>query len=398
MSPLALKAATIVAEDRDHAGAWLVIRDGVIQGIERAAPPGAEAIDLGPVTIAPGMIDIHIHGREGHDVMDAEPASLRAISASLARHGITGFLATTVTAAWDRTLEALAVAGTCDDASMPGARLHGIYSEGLFFCCTHKGAHNEAYFLPPTADRIDAMIEAANGRLKVVALAPELDGAMDALRHAVGRGLKVVLGHTDATYDQTRAALAAGASGGVHLFNGMRGIHHREPGCAGALLLEPATVEVIADGVHLHPAILSLIARLKSPEEILLISDCMCAGGMADGAYRLGEMDVVVADGVARTQAGGLAGSTLTLDRAVVRLAETGEVPFRDAVHMASLYPARFAGVDARFGSIAPGKAADLVIFGPDDAVLATLVAGVPVHIASNWAKGAALNTKEERA
>lgn len=398
MKELALRAKTIVGEDRDHADAWLVVRDETIVGIAPAAPAGARAIDLGDVTIAPGMIDIHIHGRDGRDVMDADPQSLHAISTSLARHGVTGFLATTVTAAWERTLEAIAVAGASCDADMPGARLLGVYSEGLFFCCTHKGAHNEAFFLPPTAARIDAMIDAAKGHLKVVALAPEIDGGMDALRHAVSRGVRVVLGHTDATYDQTRAALSAGASGGVHLFNGMRGIHHREPGCAGALLLEDATVEVIADGIHLHPAILSLIARLKSPDDILLISDCMCAGGMPDGRFQLGEMEVIVADGVARTEAGGLAGSTLTLEHAVARLAATGDVPFRDAVHMASLSPARFAGVDDRLGSIAPGKTADLAIFGSSGAIVATLIGGRPVHIDPRWTPSATIAESQERA
>lgn len=388
MTDIALRANTIIGESADHHDSWLVIRDGKIAGIEPMPPGGVPSLDLGPVTIAPGLIDIHIHGRDGRDVMDADPEALDIISRSLARHGITGFLATTVTAAWDRTLHALAVVAESCGTAMSGARLHGIYSEGLFFNCIHKGAHNEAFFLPPTVERLDAMIEAANGQLKVVALAPEIEGAPDVLRHAVKRGVKVVLGHTDATYDQTREALSDGASGGVHLFNGMRGIHHREPGCAGALLLGRCTVEVIADGVHLHPAILSLIGRLKSVEDILLISDCMCAGGMPDGDYLLGEAEVTVIDGVARTASGSLAGSTLTLDRAVARLAGLGEISFRDAVHMASLYPARFAGIDSQYGSIAPGKIADLVIFDADGGAAATLVGGKLVHRHAAWSSG----------
>lgn len=388
MTAYALRAELIVAEDRDHASSWLVLRDGTIAEISSEAPIGLPQLDLGDVRIIPGLIDIHIHGREGCDVMDANLKSLETISTSLAKHGVTGFLATTVTSSWNRTLDALAVAGRAADAEMPGARILGAYSEGLFFSCIHKGAHNEAFFLPPTAERLDAMITAAGGNLRVVALAPEIDGAMEVIAHAVSKGVRVVLGHTDATYEQTCAALALGASGGVHLFNGMRGLHHREPGCAGALLLERCTVEVIADGVHLHPAILKLIARLKPADDILLISDCMCAGGLEDGQYRLGENDVTVTDGVVRTGSGSLAGSTLTLDRAVMRLASTGEVSFRDAVHMASLYPARFAGVDDRVGSLTPGKRADLTVLDANGDVIATMVGGRVVHRSKDWSAG----------
>ncbi len=383
----ALRAHTLVAHDRDHADAALTIRDGLIAALGDDRP----ALDLGDAIIVPGLIDIHIHGREGHDVMDADPASLRGISASLARHGVTGFLATTATAAWDRTLDALRTVGELAGETMPGARLLGAYSEGIFFSEVHKGAHNEAFFLAPTAQRIAQMQAAARGSLRVVALAPECDGALDAIRHGVGHGIRIVLGHTDATYDQTLAALAAGASGGVHVFNGMRGIHHRDPGCAGAVLLHPATVEVIADGVHLHPAILSMITRLKSPEEIMLISDCMCAGGLHDGCYRLGEMDVQVADGVARTASGSLAGSTLTLENAAARMARDGGIAFRDAVHMAALSPARFLGIDNITGSIAPGKRADIAIMDRHHRVRATIVGGAPAWIDPAWEHAAPL-------
>lgn len=385
MTYLALGAAKILGDGHEHDNAWLVAHDGVIEGIASEPPAGATRIDLGAVTIAPGLIDVHIHGRESHDVMDATPQALHAISRSLAAHGVTGFLATTVTSSWERTLEALRVAGELTGSAMPGARLLGAYSEGLFFSCLHKGAHNEAFFLLPTPERIDAMQAVARGALRVVALAPEIEGAMATLVHAVGSGIRVVLGHTDATYDQTCAAIAAGAAGGVHLFNGMRGLHHREPGCAGALLLEKCSVEVIADGVHLHPAILQLIARLKPAEDIVLISDCMCAGGLPDGDYRLGETDVTMTDGVVRTANGGLAGSTLTIDRAVARLASTGEVSFAEAVRMASLYPARFAGVADTLGSLAAGKRADLAVFDESGAVVATLIDGKPVHLADHW-------------
>lgn len=388
MSAFALRATTVVAEHEDISGGVLTVRDGQIAGLE---PGDVPVVDLGDATIIPGLIDIHIHGRERRDVMDADPESLRVISASLARHGVTGFLGTTVTAGWDRSLAALATIGELAGAPMPGARLLGGYSEGLFFSTRHKGAHNADFFLEPTVERIAAMHEAARGSLKVLALAPEREGAMDAIRFAVANGIRVVIGHTDATYDQTIEALAAGASGGVHVFNGMRGIHHRDPGCAGAVLLQPATVEVIADGVHLHPAILTMIARLKSREDIILISDCMCAGGLEDGCYRLGEMDVNVTEGVVRTESGSLAGSTLTLERAVSRMSREGGIPLRDAVHCGSLSPARFLGLDSTLGSIAVGKQADLAILDGAHRIRATIVGGRLVWCDPEWERAAAL-------
>ncbi|WP_294328983.1 N-acetylglucosamine-6-phosphate deacetylase [uncultured Sphingomonas sp.] len=390
MSPaLALRADRIVTEAGIAHGSWLVLSDGRIERVSRTQPIGtAISLDLGDVTLIPGLIDIHIHGREGADVMDADPVSLRTIARSLARHGVTGFLATTVTADWNRTLAALGVVADMMHEVPSGARLLGAYSEGLFFSCTHRGAHNPDWFLKPDRDRIDALIAASRGALKVLALAPEIDGAMDSLRHAVARGLRVALGHTDASYDQTRAALAAGASSGVHLFNGMRGLHHREPGCAGALLMEDCFVEVIADGAHLHPAILQLIARLKSADQVMLISDCMCAGGMPNGTYRLGEMDVAVRDGVARTAAGGLAGSTLTIDRALARIIDATGIALEEAVHMASLTPARFLEIAQDTGSIAPGKRADLTVLDTAGDVRATLVGGQCAWLAPDFAAG----------
>ena len=378
-----IRAAHVIAEHRDLENGVVGIAGGRIAAIDTDAEA---AIDLGDSILAPGFIDIHIHGRERRDVMDADPQSLAVISASLARHGVTGFLATTVTAGWDRTLAALRTVGETTGVDLPGARLMGAYSEGLFFSTRHKGAHNEAFFLEPSVARIAAMRDAALGALRVVALAPELPGALDTIRFAVQAGIRVVIGHTDATYEQTMAALDAGASGGVHVFNGMRGIHHRDPGCAGAVLIHPATVEVIADGVHLHPAILRMIARLKNPDEILLISDCMCAGGLSDGCYRLGETDVEVTDGVVRaTGSGSLAGSTLTLERAVARMAAEGGIAFRDAVHNASLAPARFLGMSEDCGSIAVGKRADFALLDPEYRVRATIVDGLLRWVDPSW-------------
>lgn len=379
-SPYYLQATTIIGEEKTYQDHYLRVENGKISSLSDNLDPGHDIIELGTATIIPGLIDLHIHGREGCDVMDGEIDSLKTISKSLSCHGVTGFLATTVTSTWQETLRALDTLGRAAQQKMPGARVLGGYSEGLFFTNDHKGAHDEQYFLPLTKERVDAMINAAHGQLKVIALAPEVEGACDVIRHIRAQNVQVMLGHTGATYDQTKAALEAGANGGVHVFNGMRGIHHREPGCTGAVLMENTSVEVIADGVHLHPAILQMICKLKNTDEINLISDCINAGGMPDGLYQLGKLQVEVEGGIARTKSGSLAGSTLTLEKAVRNMASLAQVDFREAVHMASLSPAKFLGINDKKGSIAENKDADLCAIDPDGNVLMTIIDGEIVY------------------
>lgn len=374
-----LKPQTIFTETTELSGHCLRIENGRIADIIETTGDDLPIYELPGTTLVPGLIDLHIHGREGCDVMDATPEAINTISRSLAKHGVTGFLATTVTSSWEETLAAMDNLGRAALDQQPGARVLGGYSEGLFFASEHKGAHNDHYFLEPTRERMEALLEASHQQLKVVALAPEVDGAMEIIPYLKARGIRVMLGHTNASYDQTRSALDAGACGGVHVFNGMRGIHHREPGCTGAVLVHDANVEVIADGVHLHPAILQMICKLKDPSRVTLISDCINAGGLSDGRYQLGKMEINLEAGVARTDSGSLAGSTLTLERAAANLHKLAGVGLREALHMASLSPAKFLGIDGHTGSIAPGKAADLAILNESGQVQATFVAGKPV-------------------
>ncbi len=362
------------------------VADGRIQRLAAHADDAAPCFDFGDALLSPGFIDLHIHGREGCDVMDATRDSLETISRSLAAHGVTGFLGTTVTSDWDSTLAAFRCLGQIwreglSGTQLPGAQLLGAYSEGLFFANRHKGAHNENYFLPLEQRYFEQIIAAADGALKVLALAPELEHAESIIRWLRAQGIRVMLGHTDASFDQARAALAAGACGGVHVFNGMRGIHHRDPGCTGAVLMDDkAMVEVIADGVHLHPQILKLVQRLKPLDQISLISDCINAGGLPDGQYTLGKLDVLVRDGVSRTLNGSLAGSTLTLERAVRNMTRLAGSSLHEAITMASLNPARFLGLDNELGSIAAGKRASLTVLDAQGDVVATLVDGRCVY------------------
>lgn len=372
-----LHARQIFAEKSIVYSQFILIEDGKIASITAQANADIPVIELGDLRILPGFLDLHIHGREGCDIMDAKRESIEKISMSLAQHGVVGFLGTTVTSTWDNTLAAFTTIGEAYQNQPNGAQVLGAYNEGLFFTKDHKGAHDEKYFLPLTLANIDAIIEASNGSLKVMALAPELPNSDEVIRYLVSKGIKPMLGHTNADYQQTCDALHAGACGGVHVFNGMKGIHHRDPGTAGAVLLDKdAYVEVIADGIHLHPAILEMIYRLKGRNKMGLISDCIVAGGLNDGTYRLGMLDVNVVDGVARTESGSLAGSTLTLEKAISNLISLANIPPLEAVHMASLIPACFLGIGDTLGSISVGKRASLTIVDNNFEVQATIVDG----------------------
>jgi N-acetylglucosamine-6-phosphate deacetylase len=383
-----LHAKQIFAEDGIKDDCYVLIKDGLIVSINQTVIDDHPIIELGKNTLLPGFLDLHIHGREGCDIMDAKRESIETISISLAKHGVVGFLGTTVTSTWKNTLAAFTVIGEAYQNQPSGAQVLGAYNEGLFFTEDHKGAHDEKYFLPLDKKNIDAIIEASNGALKVVALAPELPGSEVIINYLSSKGIKPMLGHTNANYQQTCDALHAGACGGVHVFNGMKGIHHRDPGCAGAVLLDKeAYVEVIADGVHLHPAILQLIYRLKGHNKMGLISDCIVAGGMKDGTYQLGMLDVKVKNGIARTESGSLAGSTLTLEKAISNLIKLAEIPPLEAVHMASLIPAEFLGVSDSLGSIFINKRACLSVVDDDFEVQATIIDGQLAYHTDEFSK-----------
>ncbi|MET4696865.1 N-acetylglucosamine-6-phosphate deacetylase [Endozoicomonas lisbonensis] len=377
-----LFAGELFTEDRVLTDSWLEVTDGVITGIssEKGALD-APVIDLGHSRVIPGLIDLHIHGCGGHDVMDDNPETIPAISTLLASRGVTGFLSTTATAEWQETLACLQRLGEQVNRPQPGAELLGIYSEGIFFTDRNKGAHDSRLFLAPVRERLEAMIRASGNTLRQVALAPELPEAGAAIAFLRQQGVKVSMGHTDATYDQAMAAIKQGAGCGVHLFNGMKGLHHREPGCTGAVLTSAGVLaELIADGIHVHPAVLSLVVSIKGREQTALISDCTCAGMMPDGDYALGSMAFKVVDGIARTREGSLAGSTLSLNTAVANMIELAGVSPLDAVHMASLTPATYLGIDKKTGSIHPGKRANIAATGKDFSVSSTWVDGHLVY------------------
>lgn len=336
----------------------LHIENGTIAAIE-PIPAGVTARDA--ELLCPAYIDTHVHGGAGVDVMDDAPDVLDTLAMHKAREGVGAFLPTTVTAPLESIHAALMRIARRTQSGGPGAQVLGSYLEGPYFTPQNKGAHPPELFRELDIAELDRLADVSQGTLRVVALAPEKTGALRAIRHLKQRGIRVMLGHSAATYDQTLAAFDAGADGLVHCYNGMTGLHHREPGMVGAGLTDKrAWLELIADGHHVHPGAMRLCCCCAQ-DRVVLITDAMQAAGMPDGRYTLCGEEVTMQNGVVRTGAGGLAGSTLALDAAVRNMVEHTGITAEDAIHMASLHPARLLGMDNQLGSLAPGKRANLI-------------------------------------
>lgn len=373
MCALAVHAGRILTPLEELHDAVLLIEDSRIATIgsrqDVRAPSGSPTYDARGMIVIPGLVDIHIHGAGGHDVMEATPEALEAITSTVARHGTTALVATTVTADPERTcrsLEGIARYIVSDQNRAPGrAEILGIHLEGPFINRARPGVHPPEDIAAPAAETLERFLKAAGGYARILTLAPELPGALELVDLARNRGLDVAMGHTDATYEQARAAIERGARHAVHVFNAMRPFSHRETGVLGAVLTEPeVTAEVIADGVHVDAAAIRILLAAKGAEGVLLVTDGIAATGMPDGTYRLGTFEVTVAGGVCRNREGRLAGSTLTLARAVRHMASLG-VPLIEAVRMATVQPSRRIGAAGRKGTLQTGADADLVVLTP---------------------------------
>lgn len=334
--------------------------------------------------LCPAYIDTHVHGANGVDVMDDSPDALAKISLFKAREGVGAWLATTVTAPLDEIKQTLArIAQYCqqqDNSKTKGAEVLGCYLEGPYFTPLNKGAHQPKLFRELDVAELDALINVSNNTLKVVALAPEKPNALRAIRHLKARNIRVMLGHSAANYQQAVAAFSAGADGLVHCFNGMTGLHHREPGMVGAGLTDTnAWLELIADGHHVHFATMRLACQCGA-NRIVLITDAMRAAGMPDGHYAICGYDVQMRDGIVRTPSGGLAGSTLSLDAAVRVMVNDVGIATDLAIRMASLHPAKLLGIDDRYGSLAVGKKANIIALTKDLFVQSIWVNGLLVY------------------
>ena len=365
----------ILLEDGVMEGKALVFGERV-EGFSDAAPDGCEVVDARGGWVSPGLIDVHCHGFMGMEASRGDFGELQRMSEWKVRSGVIAWLPTTMTLDWPVLERAFgAIRRAMAESAKPGwrgARVLGAHAEGPFINARRKGAQAESSIQRPDAAKLRPWADV----IRLLTIAPEVDGALDCVREARAMGITVSMGHTDATSAQALAGIAAGVSHVTHTFNAMPPLNHREPGVIGAALDSDVYCELICDTFHVSPMLFPIMAKLK-PDQLVLITDSIMVAGLPDGEYdQLGAR--VVVDGIrCRFPDGTIAGSALTLDRAVRNMAAHGGVPLWRAVNMASLHPARSIGVDARKGSLAVGKDADIVIADEAFEIRQTYIGGM---------------------
>jgi N-acetylglucosamine-6-phosphate deacetylase len=388
MAPFLIHAARALTPGGGIRDAGIVVRDGVIEAIGPrdgiTLPTGAREIDTHEYTAIPGFVDVHIHGAGGHDVMEGTPEAMHVVAETLAKHGTTSFLATTVTASPDDTVRG--VEGIArfiarqHETDQPRADVLGIHYEGPFISKARRGVHPPEWIQLPSVELLARLLQAASGNGRLLTIAPELLGAAQCIDAAHEAGVVVAMGHTDATYEQARAGIARGVHHAVHVYNAMRPFSHRDSGVIGAVLTTPeVTAELIADGVHVEEAAMRLLLQAKGASSVILVSDGISATGMPDGKYMLGKFEVTVTGGVCRNSEGKLAGSTLTLDRALRNILALG-IALPDAVRMLTQNPATLLGIEFKKGALRVGADADIVLVDEGLQIRNVWTRGLSVH------------------
>lgn len=362
----------------------IVINDGLIEYVGEEKERGLNSYSnfYRGEYIVPGFIDIHCHGGNGYDTMDSTQDALEEISKFKAKNGCTGFLATTVTSSMKDTTKALKnVNGYKKKFPKEGAEILGIHLEGPFINAKQKGAQREDLIIPPSIERVKKFISEAGGLIKIITYAPELDTDFKFTSFLNSKGITPSVGHSFADYKIIISAVKFGLKSSSHIFNQMKGIHHREPGTVGAILTEENLfAEIIADCVHVHPAIINLLVRAKGVDKIILITDAMRATGLQDGVYDLGGLEVMVKNNEARLESGNLAGSTLTMNNAIKNMVRKIGINIEESVRMASLNPARLLGLDKDRGSLTLGKRADIAVLDDNFEVICTIKKGKVIY------------------
>ncbi|MCH7483768.1 MAG: N-acetylglucosamine-6-phosphate deacetylase [Chloroflexi bacterium] len=376
-----LTGARVITPDSRTEPADVLIEDGRIAAVgPDLAADGAETVDLSGHVIAPGFIDVHVHGGGGHPLITTDPGEIEAYARWAVSQGVTSFLATVCAPTPEAALDCLAACANAREAT-DGAALLGVNLEGPFVSPERRGALPPSWPATPDIDTFRRLLDASGGKLRLMTVAPELPGSAEVISEALSAGVRISVGHTDATYEVARDAFAAGASHVTHAFNAMRPFHHREPGALGAALeAEGVTVEVIADGVHLHPATVRTLVGAFGPRRIALITDGVTPAGLDDGTFRIGDVEARLKDGEMRLPDGTIAGSVATMADVVRNVVRWDIADLAAAATMASATPAHALGLGERKGRIAPGYDADLVALTNDLSVTATWVAGSLVY------------------
>lgn len=384
MNTYALKAAGFFLPSGFVEGGYLLVDRGIIGGWQETQPSDVAVCDCADLWVAPGLVDIHMHGIAGEDVMDLSPSGLDTMCQALPAMGVTSWFPTTLTAPEKEIEQACRMVGEHVNAPRQ-AKVEGIFLEGPWFSPQKKGAQNEQYMSDPDRAAFDTWIEALQGRQMKIALAPERKGSAEFCAYAERLGAVVCIGHTNATYEEAARCIDAGASVMVHTYNCMSGMNHRSPGVVGAALTCPGIfAEVICDGEHVALPAIKLLFEAVGPERACLITDAIRATGLPDGMYKLGELDVVVKGNTARLVEGNnLAGSILTLKQAVKNVVSWGLATPEKAIAMASHNPAKAAHIDDYAGSLTRGHVADITVFDQKMNLCKTFVAGELAYDAS---------------
>ncbi len=379
---ISLVGGTILTPLEQLIGHALLIKGDEISAIipdhQSLEEPDSHRIDASGMWVTPGLIDIHTHGADGHDTMDATPEAMTGFGKFLARHGVTSYLPTTITAA-QRDIQNAIDNIEHFRSEIDGARIAGIHLEGPYLNPAHRGAQPVALIRKADPEEYSTWIE--HDLVKLMTVAPEINGVLDLIAAGQQHGLEFAVGHSGATYEVMQEAADRGMRQATHTFNGMLGIHHRRPGTVGSVLTDDRIyAQVIADGVHLHPAIIQLIVKAKGISKTILISDSMRATGLEDGEYDLGGQRVRVERSIARIPSGSLAGSTLTLDAAIRNTMDFTSLSFPEVLPMATTVPAEAMGWEEQVGVLKPGVRADVVCFDADIVPRLVFVAGELIY------------------
>jgi N-acetylglucosamine-6-phosphate deacetylase len=375
----ALLNARVLTPDEEIPRATVILEQGRIAAVGEDLPPPASAqiMDLAGLTLAPGFVDIHVHGGGGFSLMTEDVEEVRSYARWVVGKGVTAFLPTLAAAGRSQMERWLATAASVGERLPGSASPLGVYLEGPFVNPKRKASFPPEGLRPPDVSELLAHVRTARGRLRLIALAPELAGARELIAAARGQCLVVSIGHSDATYEEALEAISLGVTHATHCFNAMRPFHHRDPGCLAAIFASPqVAAELIADGVHVHPGAMALLLRAKGPQRTILVTDGVAPAGLGSGTYSLAGRQIEVTAGLATLADGTLAGSVSTMDQVVRNLVRLGLTTLQQALRMASLNPAAALGLESSKGRIAPGFDADLVALDEDLEVAMTFVGG----------------------